>query len=447
MISIIMPVYNAGKYLKESIPDILNQTYIEFELICVDDGSTDYSREILDYYAQKDKRIKIISQKNKGAGAARNVGLEECLGEYVLFWDSDDRYEPNAIEKALNRAIKTGSDIIVFNADCYETDSGLVFGQQWLMEEMLPDKEVFSYIDIPDQIFLFTPACVWNKLYKRTFLEGIGLKFQETPYMNDVMFEQVSIVRASSISIEKSVLVHYRRGVSGSVSNYENKSRNPHIAFDVIRKTKDCLCKLDVYKDVWKSYANHSLGVIVSQLKMINSKTYPLFEKELASGICDEIGINKLKNVEIEWSGGRQTAEILSSSSFDGILSHIIFLSRYDNSCEIKTFMKYPHLEYNCIFRLNGVNENDRILLYGAGYKGKRIYGLMRMTGKYRFAGFVDSKADGNIQIDGNLIHAPSQISDLYYDYILITVEDYYHMKEIRNYLLSIGVSEKIIIW
>ena len=104
-ISIIIPVYNVADYLREALDSVINQTYANWEAICVNDGSTDNSLEILKEYAQKDSRFIIIDQENAGVSKARNVALDNATGEYIMFLDSDDYFKRNALEDAL-KAIK-----------------------------------------------------------------------------------------------------------------------------------------------------------------------------------------------------------------------------------------------------------------------------------------------------------------------------------------------------
>ena len=98
-ISIIIPVYNVEKYLDECINSAVNQTFDDIEIICVNDGSTDGSLEIIEKHASKDKRIRIISQEHKGVGSARNAGLDAAKGKYIYFMDSDDYVELNALKR------------------------------------------------------------------------------------------------------------------------------------------------------------------------------------------------------------------------------------------------------------------------------------------------------------------------------------------------------------
>ena len=116
--SVIIPVYNAEKYLRGCMDSVLSQTLRELEVICVDDGSTDGSAAILEEYAEKDSRVRVLRQENKGAGAARNLGID-AKGEYVAFVDADDSLCPDSLEPLYRQAKRTGADVIRSRAyDC-----------------------------------------------------------------------------------------------------------------------------------------------------------------------------------------------------------------------------------------------------------------------------------------------------------------------------------------
>ena len=114
MVSVIVPIYNAEKYIEKCILSILNQTYFDFELILIDDGSTDQSYNISKKYAEMDRRIVFYHQKNCGVSYARNVGIQLSTGEYVMFVDADDRLEKNAIEIAMNTLIRENADLVIY---------------------------------------------------------------------------------------------------------------------------------------------------------------------------------------------------------------------------------------------------------------------------------------------------------------------------------------------
>ena len=113
LVSIIVPVYNAEKYLKKSIKSITSQTYKNIEIICIDDGSNDKSLEILHKFAGEDQRIRIIYKKNEGVSLARNTGLESAKGDFVLFVDSDDWIEKNLCETLLFYMEKKELDVVM----------------------------------------------------------------------------------------------------------------------------------------------------------------------------------------------------------------------------------------------------------------------------------------------------------------------------------------------
>ena len=117
--SIIVPVYNVEKFLRESLDSIISQTLKDFEVICVNDGSTDNSLDILEEYAKNDSRFKIISQENQGQGIARNKAIDIAQGKYLLFVDPDDWIETNALEQIWNKAEATDANIVQFNYEIY----------------------------------------------------------------------------------------------------------------------------------------------------------------------------------------------------------------------------------------------------------------------------------------------------------------------------------------
>lgn len=121
-ISVIIPVYNVEKYLEECLESIVHQSLKEIEIICVDDGSTDGSVDILKRYACEDKRFILRRQKNQGGGAARNLGLACASGEYVVFLDSDDFFEPEMFRRIYDRAMETAADIVLYGGQKYDTE-------------------------------------------------------------------------------------------------------------------------------------------------------------------------------------------------------------------------------------------------------------------------------------------------------------------------------------
>lgn len=189
-ISVIMPVYNTASYLAQSIESVLNQTYSDFELIIVDDGSTDDSLKIINSYAVKDKRIKVITQENQGLSEARNSGIKIAGGEYIAFIDSDDFYAKNFLGQLIHAQKKASADIV-----------GCNFKKIRSSKDHIKVINRFSYVVYPNALEVllhknnFIHFNVWNKLYKR---EVIGeIRFVPHIYYEDWVFNCCVFERAN----------------------------------------------------------------------------------------------------------------------------------------------------------------------------------------------------------------------------------------------------------
>lgn len=218
-VSIILPVYNVEEYLPYCLDTLVNQTMHAIEIICIDDGSTDDSFKILQDYAEKDKRIVVLQQPNKGAGAARNKGLEIARGTYLLFLDADDFFSPNLAQRSYEKALRTKADIVVFRADRYlqkehryiDVSSG-----DW---KLLPNKEVFAATDVQRDIFRSVIGWTWDKLFRRSFIQRNGIKFQEISVHNDLGFTYTAFATAKRITVMSDILTHQRKRGGGSISD------------------------------------------------------------------------------------------------------------------------------------------------------------------------------------------------------------------------------------
>ena len=141
MVSVIIPVYNAEKYLRRCLDSVVNQTYKDIEIIVVDDGSTDGSAVICDEYAARDNRFIVIHQKNGGVSVARQTGLEAVKGDYICFVDADDCIDSKMIDELFQEADTTNSDMII--CDYYaETESGWTYSSQKLQDKMFPEEVI-----------------------------------------------------------------------------------------------------------------------------------------------------------------------------------------------------------------------------------------------------------------------------------------------------------------
>ena len=198
--SIIIPVYNVEPYLRQSLDSVLGQTFGDWEAVCVNDGSTDGSAAILEEYAVRDLRIKVITQVNGGLSAARNTGLRESKGEYVLFVDSDDWIEPDTlscISKCLN-----GEDMLCFGG--WQGDQMEIP----VAESRLNGWDYYNRHALEHHVFPF--VCVVLRCYRRHFLLDNSLTFKEGILHEDNHFTPRACLAAKCVSVIPDALYHYR---------------------------------------------------------------------------------------------------------------------------------------------------------------------------------------------------------------------------------------------
>ena len=194
-VSVIIPVYNVEKYLRECLDSVCSQTLEDIEIICVNDGSSDGSMDILKEYESNDSRISIISQENKGLSAARNSGLDKASGDYVYFIDSDDYIELDALEKLYNICKEKSLDCVIFKLINFDDDTKEKFQTKYYDMEFLRDAvgdNVFSNEDISKDIFHIAVS-IPGKFFRRDLIEDMrfeeGLIFEDNPFFVEVLLK------------------------------------------------------------------------------------------------------------------------------------------------------------------------------------------------------------------------------------------------------------------
>lgn len=224
-VSVIIPVYNGERYLRQCLSSVCAQTLRDIEILVVDDGSTDGTADILREYAQKDSRVRVLTQPNINAGAARNHGMRHATGEYYSFLDADDFFEPDMLERAVACADETGSDVVLYGYDLYLEEAGsFELPKKRRAEEALPAPgTVFAARDIPD-LFSAAVGWPWDKLFRASYIRQLNLHFQEQRTTNDLLFVYAALARAGRVTRLERVLAHYRRTGRDSLSTTREKS-------------------------------------------------------------------------------------------------------------------------------------------------------------------------------------------------------------------------------
>nr|MBE6544985.1 glycosyltransferase [Oscillospiraceae bacterium] len=259
-ISVIMPIYNAGEYLCRAMGDVLAQTLSDFEIICIDDGSTDNSPRIIKRYQEKDARIRTLRESNAGPSAARNKGIEMARGKYMIFLDADDFFEKDLLMKLYETAESDNLDIAVTKFDIYnESKDSFSLPVDEPHGNIFVPGGVTSKNEHPDFILSSTTGYVWNKLFRTSFIRDKKLIFDPELYVfEDVAFVCSAMSLAERVGRIDGTLVHHRVYSDQSRARLFRKYYGQVPV--VYKKVKEFLMQRGMYVPLKKSFLNLSAG-------------------------------------------------------------------------------------------------------------------------------------------------------------------------------------------
>lgn len=234
LISIVVPVYNAEKYLEQCLDSLIQQSYINIEIICIDDGSKDYSSEVVEEYMRRDNRVKLIKQENTGVSGTRNKGINYTQGEYIMFVDSDDWIDLNTCESALNSIIKNDADIVMWSYVSEregEKNYKNIFPEETIFDVDMTRKvlhrrlvgilgEELAHPEMADSL-----CPVWGKLYKTNIIKNYDIQFvdlDEIGTYEDGLFNLEVFFYVKKVVYLKEHFYHYRRNNKNSITSKHN---------------------------------------------------------------------------------------------------------------------------------------------------------------------------------------------------------------------------------
>ena len=316
-VSVVIPVYNVERFLNESISSLLNQTLEDIELICVNDGSPDNSLEILNGFAAKDSRVKVISKPNGGCGSARNRALDEASGEYIYFFDPDDYVLPNALEELYANATSNDSDLVMFKiARFFEDNPEIDYSMPFYnFDEIFTEVDfnnfTFTYKDIKHYVMnsAFAP---WSKLYKKEYLDSYDdFRFDLGVAFDDVPFHVKSVLRAKKISFAPDYYYHYRWDNPTSVNN---TSSNGVDIMKIVDLVEEFIVREGYFEELKDEFFYFKVNQIV--MYMVSSHSEDYFQ--LAKNKLLKLDFNDIKHI-----GDRLLEEynwIINSNSFEGYM-------------------------------------------------------------------------------------------------------------------------------
>jgi len=269
LISVIIPVYNAEGFLRECFDSLLAQSLRDFEVICVDDGSTDATLTLLTGYAAQDGRLRVVHQQNQFAGAARNRGMDAAAGDYLLFLDADDMFAPDLLEALYTEAKRTGADITVCNAEMFRHGDGKTVPWQLLQAAGLPPSP-FPPASVAERLFLFAGTVPWNKLFRRAFVSENQLRFMALPRANDLYFVYAALALANSIAVVPRKLVRYRVGYGGSLQ--AGNTKDPCCFLDALQALRAELLRRGCFAPYAACFAEAALRQIFYNFDTLRNK-------------------------------------------------------------------------------------------------------------------------------------------------------------------------------
>lgn len=289
LVSVIIPVYNTpAAYLRQCLDSVLAQSLREIEIILVDDGSTDGSLAILREYERRDGRVRVLTQENINAGAARNHGLRYARGEYLSFLDADDFFEPDMLEKAYVRAKQERAEVLVFCSDNYETDKARFAPGHPPVAENLPAHRPFAAAEVRDLFDSFM-GWAWDKLFLRSYVEVRQLRFQEQRTTNDLYFTYFALAAAERISLLDELLAHHRVNNRLSLENTRVKSWT--CFYTGLCALRDGLREAGLYERFERDFVNYSLNFSLWQLRNLAWPTQELLYYQLRLLWFGELGV------------------------------------------------------------------------------------------------------------------------------------------------------------
>ena len=279
-ISIIIAVYNVEKYLRECLDSIINQTFKDIEIICVNDGSTDNCLEIIKEYQTKDQRIIIINQNNLGLGLARANAMKKACGKYIMIVDSDDILELNACELAYNQIEQNGNELVIFDYTTYNEDLTKIIDNK---NHLIIFKDVIKNPHIKLSKIkknFFQSAYAWKQIYNRQFLIDNEIEFQNFRFCEDTPFVFISYILSDDISILNKSLYKYRvrkSSLSFSANNWQDaiESRK-YVATYIINKNL-----INPYLYYYTEQSCHILQFWYRRITSTDSSIKKTFKKEI----------------------------------------------------------------------------------------------------------------------------------------------------------------------
>ena len=294
-ISIIMPIFNSENFIEECLSSLINQIFKNFELICVNDGSTDNTLKILKKFEEKDERIHIITQENLGAGNARNVGMKASKGEYIIFLDSDDIFNETMLEELYAKIKGNNLEIVICNSqNFYIYNNKTIFYKKnysFSKKQLMIINKKFSSLNIKENFFNTFIWWPWDKIFKKKYIENLGIEFQNLKSTNDLFFICSAVISSNKISFLDKVFINHRVGIKSSIENSREKSWDNF--YYALRELKKFIKKKGLYKKFKQDFINYVALFSIWHLESMNGKSFCFLYENIRNIWWKEFGVSK----------------------------------------------------------------------------------------------------------------------------------------------------------
>lgn len=260
--SVVIPCYNAERFLEQTLASARAQTVSDIEIICVDDGSTDTTRNILARAAAQDSRIRVIHQENAGEGPARDAGLEAASGEWLYFLDADDIMEPQLLERGIASCEANDADLVVFRTLMLDVQTGEERLCPWSFKrDWMPD-DCFCPADHPDHVLISFQNWVHNKLFRGSFVREHGLRMQHVHRTADLLFTCRALTEARRIALLDEPLHHYRvNNPQSAMSTSDSYPLDFYEGFVALREALEEAGTWELYHDSFVNWAIEGISI------------------------------------------------------------------------------------------------------------------------------------------------------------------------------------------
>ena len=405
-VSILIPIYNVEKYLRQCLDSVVNQTLKEIEIICINDGSTDRSLEIINEYANQDDRIKVIDKKNSGYGHSMNCGLEIAQGEYIGIVESDDYAELKMFEVLYNKAKSFNAEIVESNHYRY------INGHSFFIEAL--NGETYEKIFSPrreNHKFFNHQIAIWSAIYRRDLLLKNDIHFTETPGASyqDVSFSFKAFTCAEKLFLLKDAFIHYRMDNPNASMQSKEKVYAIFNEFD----------EIDKFLLEHKEFQNPMRYIFEASIKFQRAEFhYNRIDERFKLEFFDRL----IKEFQRDEVAGYLDKNFWKIDKWN-LLQEMI------HSDFEKVFYKYYEKAQKFQLAAKGFLESlktfDNIYIYGAGYKS--AYTLTRaFQWKFSIKGFLVTSLKNNPQMIAKIPVKTLKESnvDKNHDAILISIKD-----------------------